>query len=600
MLHLLFISTYAQPCSKDFTKIMTSNLIPRLESYSLNGSGLDWLDSYQDCKSQINSSYAVISWKLLSVPLNRFGFCLPSSCDENEILSTFQKFSAALKIHENSLDGPELSTFKLENEPFRSEAAFFLICFTILILTQVIVTLFQGLLSPDSALQSFSIISNLKKLLLVPQDHGSLKVFDGIRTLSSLALVVFHTFAISIYFTIDNRQEFNTIFSTFSYTLICSMVYSVDVFFYLSGFLMSYLGVKEIQRKQDKFSWTRFFIRRILRIVPIYYFLIGLERLGSGMVPESSQMIVPTLVSAESKQLWWSGLLLVQNLFASKDFPYLSWTWSVAVDFQVHLILSLSLYLYSRHKSLGYLSLLLTFTASHVYTFLVSYANNYHVSTVPNFFDMKQINHVYTMPVPRLGSFAVGFLFGLLFQSYEKRQKGVIQAYEADDGFAFKFEKRVCGWFLNEGQRRVGACLAVCAIGFAWVGHFWVDCYGDEAVSGLVQAVWLSCQRSLFSLGFGVLVFGVLLGAWKGVGKFLANELFWYYSKLSYAIYMTHCPLFTVIFMSSDDIHHASVGFWVESSGILILVSISFAVFLVVTVEMPFEGLAKLKLSRKH
>ena len=203
------------------------------------------------------------------------------------------------------------------------------------------------------------------------------------------------------------------------------------------------------------------------------------------------------------------------------------------------------------------------------------------------------------MPVPRLGSFAIGFLFGLLFRSYEKSRKGVSKAYQVDDSWAFKVEKIVFDWFLNENKRKAAGFLAFCAILFAWIGHFWVDYYGDQAVSRFVHAVWLSCQRSLFSLGFGVLVFGLLLGFWKKAARVLENEVFGFYSKISYAVYMTHCPLFTVIFMGSDEIHHACVWFWIESSGILILVTVGFAVFLVVTVEMPFQGLVKLKLSRK-
>ena len=49
--------------------------------------------------------------------------------------------------------------------------------------------------------------------------------------------------------------------------------YGVTLFFVISGFLITYLLISEI-KKTDTVSVSKFYIRRILRIWPIYYLFI--------------------------------------------------------------------------------------------------------------------------------------------------------------------------------------------------------------------------------------------------------------------------------------------------------------------------------------
>lgn len=86
---------------------------------------------------------------------------------------------------------------------------------------------------------------------------------DFLRFFLALEVLVYHIPEISIHFGLPGYKGF--IFQQ-------KGVESVYWFFVLSGFLLSWLARKEVA--QHRFSIKKFFIRRILRIWPVYYIVI--------------------------------------------------------------------------------------------------------------------------------------------------------------------------------------------------------------------------------------------------------------------------------------------------------------------------------------
>jgi len=89
-----------------------------------------------------------------------------------------------------------------------------------------------------------------------------LKGLNGIRAMAAMAVLVDHI---------------NGSFKTFGLTNLPKTelaAFGVTIFFSLSGFLITYLLVKE--KEQKVISTTNFYIRRILRIWPIYFLIIVL------------------------------------------------------------------------------------------------------------------------------------------------------------------------------------------------------------------------------------------------------------------------------------------------------------------------------------
>src|SRR4051794_8039905 len=77
---------------------------------------------------------------------------------------------------------------------------------------------------------------------------------DGLRTIAVLSVYVFHL-------------HFNPLFLSGGFV-------GVDVFFVISGFLIASLLVLDFDR--NRFSLLRFYQRRIARIAPVSFFVLGL------------------------------------------------------------------------------------------------------------------------------------------------------------------------------------------------------------------------------------------------------------------------------------------------------------------------------------
>ena len=65
-----------------------------------------------------------------------------------------------------------------------------------------------------------------------------------------------------------------TWFGAHLHAFIGNFGFGVDVFFLISGFLITYLLLRERSQK-GKINFLQFFMRRILRIWPLYFFVIG-------------------------------------------------------------------------------------------------------------------------------------------------------------------------------------------------------------------------------------------------------------------------------------------------------------------------------------
>ena len=94
----------------------------------------------------------------------------------------------------------------------------------------------------------------------------------GIRAIAAIAVIFAHTTAGLNQFGLDNRifgvDQFGNVIAT------DLAGFGVSMFFALSGFLITYLLMKE--RNAGGIDIKRFYMRRVLRIFPLYYLYLGL------------------------------------------------------------------------------------------------------------------------------------------------------------------------------------------------------------------------------------------------------------------------------------------------------------------------------------
>ncbi len=116
----------------------------------------------------------------------------------------------------------------------------------------------------------------------------------------------------------------------------------VDFFFVLSSFLLTYLAFQEFARTGD-FSKRNFFIRRVLRIFPLYYFIVIL---GLLVLPMITAYLKIDISLPEDKFLFW---IFLSNYDTSKYLLPLEFLWSISVEEQFYLLfLMLSLFFWKR------------------------------------------------------------------------------------------------------------------------------------------------------------------------------------------------------------------------------------------------------------
>src|SRR5690606_24727778 len=114
-------------------------------------------------------------------------------------------------------------------------------------------------------LSAFSPVRNIKQLFVRPP--GNFPVLDGFRALSMLMILVFHTFGVYGLFHPDIEVMDLVEESGLLWSWVWNADKSVDIFFVISGFLISGILLRQIDR-DGKIQMWQFYSRRFLRLSP--------------------------------------------------------------------------------------------------------------------------------------------------------------------------------------------------------------------------------------------------------------------------------------------------------------------------------------------
>ena len=159
--------------------------------------------------------------------------------------------------------------------------------------------------------------------------------FNGVRFLAASSVVFHHI------------EQFKTIFgytNTFIYMNEHPVIYQagrlgVALFFVLSGFLITYLLLAE-KLETGRINIGNFYIRRVLRIWPLYFWIVILSFF---VFPHIPALYIPG-VSEHTYEHFWSKLaffgIVMPNIAITlyHEIPLCSHTWSIGVEEQFYLI----------------------------------------------------------------------------------------------------------------------------------------------------------------------------------------------------------------------------------------------------------------------
>ncbi len=226
---------------------------------------------------------------------------------------------------------------------------------------------------------------------------------NGLRFIAAFLVIIHHI------------EQFRKIFGLSSYwekipffDIIGKL--GVVMFFVLSGFLITYLLVVE-DRKYGEVSIWKFYMRRILRIWPLYFFILFL---AFAVFPNIDFFVLPGLPPSSIYSNFAIKLILyvvfLPNLVLSffGVVPYMSQAWSVGTEEQFYLIWPLLTRYFKKHRIVLLVAIILLYAAIDKWLF----------TTYSDFIPYKDVLRAFWSTF-NIDCMAIGGLFAIIL--FERR-----------------------------------------------------------------------------------------------------------------------------------------------------------------------------------
>lgn len=227
-----------------------------------------------------------------------------------------------------------------------------------------------------------------------------LKGLDGLRGIAAIMVIFGHVELLKKTLGLANIYDGGGPFFLYLGT------HAVTFFFVLSGFLITYLLIKE-KEKDDNISIKNFYLKRIFRIWPVYYLLFICGFFILPMISHSN-LLLPALVPKEDYlNSFFFNFILLPN-FSKVSNPVAFQSWSIGVEEQFYIFWPLLL---SRIKSLKNLAIVMVILIIGVYVLRASiYLNNLSIVNWPF---LKEINLFFGES--RFDNMAIGGLLAIFY-----------------------------------------------------------------------------------------------------------------------------------------------------------------------------------------
>jgi len=157
---------------------------------------------------------------------------------------------------------------------------------------------------------AWSVLHNLKKLFgqSTTQRFDSLNVM---RVISRGWVILAHTLSFllftglpdNIFYLLQSFQD------DWEWQIVLSGFFAVDTFFFIAGFLVAFLLVKELVLKR-KVNWVHYYVHRIWRICPVYFFVFLFYWKVTPYLSDGPKWKDNTDMKY-CDEYWWSNLLYI-------------------------------------------------------------------------------------------------------------------------------------------------------------------------------------------------------------------------------------------------------------------------------------------------
>jgi len=388
-------------------------------------------------------------------------------------------------------------------------------------------------------LQAFSLIgpSGTLTKLVETQPYKPTDCLNGLRVMSMVWIILGHTFlmpeAISGY---SNPQDIamsslnkNSAERSVWFLIIPSSQLGVDSFFFLSGFLLSLLSLKELRARNGKFNALAAVMLRYLRLTPslavvmLVYAKIW-PYLGSGPFASRFQ----DSILSRCGRTWWTELTYAMNFIPfDSNKVCMGWTWYLGDD-MVFFILGIAILpVYYRRKWAGWLCVAILASASLSVTGWLIFKYDLSVYTLDDHY-LRYSYWAYSKPQNRAPAYLVGVVAAWILDDWE--QRGIT--------------RESCLRRPADGMRRFGAaCLALLMAGVLLFLIFipFTD-FGDDKNdwNDFVSILYLDFGRILWAVCWATITILCYYGYLPFVDGFLSKPFWTPLARLTYGAYLLH------------------------------------------------------------
>ena len=436
----------------------------------------------------------------------------------------------------------------------------------------------------EELITTFSLYKVLPQILSTKQPPSAITSINGLRVMSMFWVILGHTHVFALSSGLDNLLRVRSTLSRFSFQAIGNAYFAVDSFFVLSGFLVAYLSLRQMKRKNGRFPFVTYYLHRYLRLTPTYAFVLFFTwflamYLGNG--PRYNMNFGQESANYRScNKYWWTNLIYINNLYPWKLMDEcIAWTWYLANDMQFYIFSPLIViplyYLFPIGVVISAIVLVVSFaitgTLAAVYDHqanqLASYAYNFSTneSDIVNYSNLQ-----YDKPWHRVAPYIVGLIFGYVVYR--------LRLPTSKQYVYIKYVVFLLMWVLS------GIFLVSTLYGlyFQWHGHI---------PTKFENVFYIIFSKFTWSLGLGLLIVICHYGYGGIVNQFLSMSFWIPLSRLSYNAYLLH-PIVLLVILGSERevINYQDYNLVVYSIGMVVL-SFGAAAVVSVFVEFPIGNL---------
>ena len=312
---------------------------------------------------------------------------------------------------------------------------------------------------------------------------------DGLRAISILPVVFFHS----------------------GYQLFSGGYIGVDVFFVISGYLITSIILKLQSKKQ--FSLLNFYSRRAKRILPSLLLLISISLVTAVYIVPPEEFLVISK-SALSSLFFFSNFFFTYNsgyFDISSEYQPLLHTWSLSIEEQFYILFPFFLIFLSKYKTKTLLKIILI-----IIVFSISFAQwsgnlqlNYPFYEENFLFYSKSEFSSFMMPFGRIWELFIGSAAAIYILNKKK-----------DNDYFSKFQKNLFSFF--------GIILILYSVFFFDNNTYYPSFNTLIPCVGTLILIFFADQKTI-------------------IGKILSNKILVKLGLISYSLYLIHFVFFSFL-----------------------------------------------------